>query len=746
MIEVTGAQRVEIENIVAERFQREVVAKALDVADFIVEDLPKDASIEQIFAMIRDVAGLVAKRDTGSRLSVLERALRRFPKHRADTRKEWLGAVAEARAKLEEETREEQKKKAQDPALFPKPRAQIQETAIGYYELSHADGSTERLSDFSLIVLKRVVETEPNKPERLMVRVIDPSGSTIVEKWVVPVASWAGKRAMIASFPSVDMHWYGSDEAIQALGEHLTAGSRETAARIVATEVLGAHEIQGSPRFVLRAGTLGADGQWMAEPDIVYAPAQAAGTLLTLQSPAKDDPFRDEVTQAAREAFALLPQVQEPKVIGALVAMFAAGVARPYLLDKLGGYPICALAAEAGAGKSSLIGRVLWPMFAGIRQGVGTLSATQTPFAMLRDLSSTNAIPLVFDELKLSEMHHTINYFLRLMKRSWNGDVETRGNADKSTTSYTIAAPVILSGESRFDIDSAVAERCAFISLDRGWLFAHPFARERFNELGFNVPHLSDVGRRFQAFSLGVARDELLADAAGEVAALLVSPDVPAEIPPRLITTLTVAAFGLRLARAFAASCGAYLALAPFAAVGRYLLEEALGVADEDDDASEAAKSAIGESVSRDALDMAMVDYAHLAMAGRLSEGMHYTWVDGDLMLWLEGAEGERERWFAERRTANTSPGVRELKRIAKRKLGEWRRTSAGYVLGASKQVVLEGDRRPRCIRVRPALFPSSLGVGDFPCSKVRTWGGAGRFEGHSLWEVASERAGQRKN
>lgn len=746
MIEVTGAARIEIENIVAERFQREIFDKALDVADFLVEDLPKDASIEEIFAMVKDVGALVAPRDTGPRLAVLDRVLRRFPKHRAETRKEWMAAVSIARAALDEDAREEQKKKAQDPSAVPRPRSQIQETAIGYYELSHADGSTERLSDFSLIVMKRVAETEPGKPERLMVRVIDPAGATVVEKWVVPVAAWTSKRAFVGTFPSVDMHWYGNDEAVQALGELLTAGLRETTPRIVATEVLGAHEIQGSPRFVLRAGTLGADGRWMAEPDIVYAPAQAAGTLLTLQPPSKDDPFRDEVTQAAQDAFALLPQVQEPKVIGALVAMFAAGVARPFLLDKLGGYPICALAAEAGAGKSSLIGRVLWPMFAGIRQGVGTLSATQTPFAMLRDLSSTNAIPLVFDELKLSEMHHTINYFLRLMKRSWNGDVETRGNADKSTTSYTIAAPVILSGESRFDIDSAVAERCAFISLDRGWLFAHPFARERFNALGFNVPHLSDVGRRFQAFSLGVARDELLADAAGEVAALLVSPDVP-EIPPRLITTLTVAAFGLRLARAFAASCGAYLALAPFAAVGRYLLEEALGVADEDDDTSETARRTIGESVSRDAFDMAMVDYAHLAMAGRLSEGMHYTWIDGDLMLWLEGAEAERQRYAREVGQAFTSPGVRELKRIAKRKLSEWRRASTGYVLGVSKQITLEGDRRPRCIRVRPSLFPSALGVGDFPCSKVRTWGRADDVGGgRSLWQVASERAGQKKN
>ncbi|MDP6599787.1 MAG: hypothetical protein QGI86_28650, partial [Candidatus Poribacteria bacterium] len=77
---------------------------------------------------------------------------------------------------------------------------------------------------------------------------------------------------------------------------------------------------------------------------------------------------------------------------------------KPLLAQQLEGFPILSIAGTRGAGKSTFL-RLLWQLM-GAKAGEGSrlFSCTETDFVMLKLLSSSSSIPIIFDEFKPYDM------------------------------------------------------------------------------------------------------------------------------------------------------------------------------------------------------------------------------------------------------------------------------------------------------------------------------------------------------
>lgn len=116
----------------------------------------------------------------------------------------------------------------------------------------------------------------------------------------------------------------------------------------------------------------------------------------------------------------------------------------PQIRQQEGQIPLVNIVGETGAGKTSTMEK----LYEAVGMDGNPYSARDTNFALLNALSSSNCIPIWFDEYKPSDMKKyeldRLHDYLR--KTSKKGD-ESRGKQDQSVRTYTLQSPVVLSGE-----------------------------------------------------------------------------------------------------------------------------------------------------------------------------------------------------------------------------------------------------------------------------------------------------------
>jgi hypothetical protein len=137
-----------------------------------------------------------------------------------------------------------------------------------------------------------------------------------------------------------------------------------------------------------------------------------------------------------------------------VVGWWMASLVAPKIRDWEGELPSVMVSGDTGAGKSSFLEAL--SKLSGLDGSAG--SAKDTKFALIKGMSSTNNVPVWFDEYKPSDMRsYQINNLQDFLRKSTRAGTETRGNADQTTTSYQLTAPVIFSGEQA--IQGAAEER-----------------------------------------------------------------------------------------------------------------------------------------------------------------------------------------------------------------------------------------------------------------------------------------------
>lgn len=712
---------------------KEISDAAPPYLEFLASEIPADAGNEAMAKHMEEIGTLAERMTTAARLDLVQRILDAHPRiHKRNARKAFDQAVARETVRRQAvENAEAAAAPAPAEGGAPAPEGgaaaspaeaaasgrgsaklgAVLENPDGFYERRVNEEYREPISTFSMQLVQRVIPPGGGA-ELLAVRVVARSPGkharppVLVERWVIPTRAWNGKRAFIGSLPHAGMSWTGNDDEVQALHSllYLDAGRVPT---VQSTNVLGRHvAADGTPRFVLPAGVLSTAG-WMAEPDLVLQ--LDGGSNLSHRLPPERQALDDPDTLAlAKEALEALLHLHEPEIMATLGSWMMASLFGPCIRAELGCFPILNVVGSPGSGKSSLLGRILWPMFAGVQRGE-LLSCTSSAFSFTKDMSAANALAVILDELKESDMGaKAVELLYRLARRVYSGDTETRGRADQDVNLYFLIACLCIAGETRLEHDQAIAERCVLAQMDGTWIREHPEGRARFDALA--AKPLWRVAVVLQAWSLRADVPAMLARARlmlGEALAKLGR----GVLPERVRKNLLLVAFGAVALNDVATALGTDVGDVSFAAVVNKILRDTF---DEDDASGPATRV-------RSNLDEAVIEAGTMAVLGVIQEGKHYAWVDQKLRLWLAGIEAAREEWRRGRGLPSHSPGVRALLRIAREAMA----SPDSYVTALEVRTQLGDDRRPRCLEIDPEKIPASLGVESFPATTNRTWGGA---------------------
>lgn len=361
------------------------------------------------------------------------------------------------------------------------------------------------------------------------------------------------------------------------------------------------------------------------------------------------------------------------------------------------------------SGKTSLA-QLFWQL-AGVKSAE-PFSATETAFSMLRLLSGTNGVPIVTDEFKTGDMtKRAVAQIYRYARRSYAGEVESRGRPDLSITSYALIAPLCITGE-QLPEEPAIRERILSASPNKTQLEQNSAARH-----AYAACRLSDVGALAVPYirhCLGVDVRGDLAMARNTLARALSNIKNSDRLPARMLDNLAVMVFGNLQWERFLGTFGI--------AVPKFDLASAIETICDDLLESDGG--------AKDALDHFLEQCSIYAQTGILEENVHYAMVDDELRIHLPSAHAIYVRERHRAGLVDQTNGLRALKRAAREKLER-----GGYVRGmlvrGGKGSIGELFKRTslgktilRCLAVDVREIPESLDIDAFPVVNQKSWGG----------------------
>jgi hypothetical protein len=367
----------------------------------------------------------------------------------------------------------------------------------------------------------------------------------------------------------------------------------------------------------------------VTDPELVYLPVGGRGEL--------DDKIGiTEISDVAYQEllgdlYSNIFAVNLPTVTLPVIGWFFATPFKPQFSLKYEGFPLLSIAGTRGAGKSTLL-RLMWRLM-GFKVGdAGKLfSSTETDFVMLKLLSSTTTIPIIFDEYKPYDMPpQRLKALTRLLRKAYDGEKEFRGRPDQTTVEYSLSAPIAIAGEVALT-EGALLERNVAVEMSPNDLTAK--MRKAYQALR-GLPLQAFCGR-YIPFCLRSDFDMELNRA--EVAAVDLL-DGFEELPDRIRKNLTVMIFG-------------------FNQFIRFGIEQ--GILDETDDLTDvlaeavtAVKNALcGEDgVTKVALDYMIGHLATMAETERLKHGRDYIirGTYGDIAIRFDSCSAEYRKFARE--------------------------------------------------------------------------------------------------
>ena len=193
--------------------------------------------------------------------------------------------------------------------------------------------------------------------------------------------------------------------------------------------------------FVIPGNSLRSDG-WAENPNIVYLEREL-GVERRVQLPTDRDDFDNDDVSKIVEIF---PFTRDCERLLPVVGWFYAAPLRPMILElsESGEFNHLNITGDTGSGKTTTLS-YLWRCFG---MGGEPFSVDMTNFARVATFSATNSLPLWFDEYKPSDIpDYRLDPFHDNYRKATRGAFTERGNADKSTESYKLDAPVVVSGE-----------------------------------------------------------------------------------------------------------------------------------------------------------------------------------------------------------------------------------------------------------------------------------------------------------
>lgn len=193
--------------------------------------------------------------------------------------------------------------------------------------------------------------------------------------------------------------------------------------------------------FAVTGGTLGADG-WLDDPSTVYLEREIGAERRVSLPTDRGTVNTDDVAEIVER----LPYTRDLNRLLPVLGWYYTAPFRPLIaeLSEDSEFNHLNVTGGTGSGKTATLG-YLWRCFG---MGGEPFSVDSSAFAHLATFSSTSSIPLWFDEYKPSDIQqYKLDRFHDLLRKANRGAYAERGNADKSTDSYKIEAPCVVSGE-----------------------------------------------------------------------------------------------------------------------------------------------------------------------------------------------------------------------------------------------------------------------------------------------------------
>lgn len=523
---------------------------------------------------------------------------------------------------------------------------EVYEDARCYFTIS-ARGETRVISSFAITPTSRVMSEEG---ELILGEAHSDNGSTTALR--LPLSAFHSKRDFMRHLPSADLQWTGTDNNLQGV---LRLLSRRPVPRLPGSAMLGEYEHGDQRLWLAPDSAIDANG-FMESPPVTYVPNGASLAKRIAYLPTDDDTFQS----IAKVVFECLPKVNQPQVVLPMLGWFFATPMKPRFMKKVGAFPSLFVWGTQGSGKSSLCIDVFWPLF-GVRDSE-PYSATETEFALIKLLTSTNGVPVFIDEYKPYDMpKHRLNTLHRYLRRLYRGETEERGRPDLRVNTYHLQAPVCVAGETR-PTEAALLERIITANPDKTTLDARGSFKSAYRQL--RAVDLVLFAPRYLQFCFGRDFDADLAIARAVASELLKDRAVPV----RVVENLTVMLLGVHLFEEFAKAC-------------HVELPEDLGI--------KAAVEAVLEDVLetdhgvKNALDHFLEMLGVMAVQEELRAEQHFVVLEeGKLAVHLESAY---DSFRAHCKRIDYQGEVVDLKAL--RRLISENRKQRGYILEESQRV-----------------------------------------------------------
>lgn len=176
-------------------------------------------------------------------------------------------------------------------------------------------------------------------------------------------------------------------------------------------------------------------------------------------------------TPRTREFFDKFFKLNSMNNVAKALGWYASNFISPMIRRQFNQYPILQIVGPAGAGKSKYTDLLMCLHY--YKQPPKVFSASSiTPFALDCALNASASIPIIFDELKASEISKQMHDKLRTSFRAnYNGRASSKGRVDHTklrdalgTPGLSNKAPLSFIGEA-LESQTAIVDRCVLIQL-----------------------------------------------------------------------------------------------------------------------------------------------------------------------------------------------------------------------------------------------------------------------------------------